>query len=65
MKRPPLSKCLCGKLSCPSVEDAREIRAKIWAREGGATIVRFYECPSGATHWTRQTDPNYHLKAVA
>lgn len=57
MKRPPLNKCRCGKLACPTLEDAREIRAKIWAKEGGPYRCRYYKCPSGAWHWTRMLEP--------
>lgn len=57
MKRPPLPKCACGKLACPSLEDAREIRAKIWAHEGGSSRTRYYQCESGAWHWTRMLEP--------
>ena len=57
MKRPPLPKCGCGKLACPSLEDAREIRAKIWAREGGANRTRYYQCDTGCWHWTRMLEP--------
>lgn len=56
MKRPPLRKCRCGKLACPSLEDAREIRAKIWAKEGGLERVRYYRC-GNAWHWTRMLEP--------
>lgn len=61
MKRPPLPKCSCGKLACPSLEDAREIRAKIWAKEGGPYAARFYPC-GPYWHWTRELDPTYHKK---
>jgi hypothetical protein len=55
MKHPPLRKCRCGKLACPSLEAAREIRAKIWAANGGQGVVRFYRCGDGCWHWTRMT----------
>lgn len=62
MKRPPLPKCSCGKIRAIDLDEARKYRALIWAKLGGAPDVRYYECRFGAFHWTRELDPNYHMK---
>lgn len=64
MKHPPLPKCRCGKVLCADLDDARRIHARIWAAKGGDQLVRFYRCGTGAYHWTRELDPNYHMKAA-
>lgn len=46
--------CACGKAYSPTKDAARQLRREIEGYKGRHFPVRFYECPSGGWHWTRQ-----------
>jgi len=50
-------RCNCGKVRSGTLDEARNLHARIWARRGGQANVRFYTCQHGAVHWTRQLEP--------
>lgn len=57
--------CQCGKVLCPTLAIAKNLKREIAARTGMTNDVRYYTCRFGSVHWTSQTEEPIEYQETA